>query len=234
MDVAIPLAPAASRIRRARPQCLRGRIPADIPVVEPVSDALPRQHPDTAEKRRKQRVFDDVLTGLFARQPREGAYHAHEPPPAPGMVEMVAPYPSYQLFTVLPIFEIRLTHTIEMKAASSAYSIRSWPCSSRSARIKSRFMIPILLERALGCRAVPVRPASIGVERALRPAARNLGNLGIDVVVDAVDAAADVLDRRYGDQRDEPGEKRVLDQVLTLLFADEALEQILHDCAPVV
>src|SRR5689334_11364098 len=113
-----------------------------------------------------------------------------------------------------------------MNAASNAYSIRSCPCSSLSACFNSRSIVrsssaPTLMPGGPG-------PPSIDRPGCCLGAARNGRHLRVDVLVDAVDALADALDRGNRDQRDEAGQKRVLNQVLAFIFPHEPLNQTLH------
>src|SRR5262249_55421063 len=75
-----------------------------------------------------------------------------------------------------------------------------------------------------------VHPHAMAFSEELRgaDARRNLGNGRVDVAVDRVQALTDAGDGRDRNQRDESGEQRVLDQILALLFPNEALEQCFH------
>src|SRR5262245_32528394 len=89
-----------------------------------------------------------------------------------------------------------------MNPARSAYSIRSWPSSSRIRRF-NRFFI-------------------------LGTGTRNGVDLAADVAVHAVDALTDLGDRSHRHQRDEPREERVFNQVLPFLFPNEPFHQSFH------
>src|SRR5262245_51706266 len=55
-----------------------------------------------------------------------------------------------------------------------------------------------------------------------------------DAVVGVVYRGAEVLETHDARQRDERDEKRVLDQVLALVFANEPSDEILHDSDPLL
>src|SRR5262249_33531164 len=63
-------------------------------------------------------------------------------------------------------------------------------------------------------------------------AAGNETNLGVDVLVHPVDPGADRRDGGDRDERDEPGEQRVLDQILPRLLANETSKYSLHSRPP--
>jgi hypothetical protein len=65
-------------------------------------------------------------------------------PEPDGIVLMVASYPKYQLSTVVPMLVIARIAINEMKPASIAYSIKSWPHSARSHPSIGRFIVALL------------------------------------------------------------------------------------------
>src|SRR5690348_7933203 len=102
---------------------------------------------------------------------------------------------------------MRLTQMIEMNAASMAYSIRSCPASSQNSCFSNAIIVGFLLPSDSPEARLPALmpggpgPPSIDSWPGLRRAARNRGDLGVDVVVNAVDARAHALDRGHRHQR---------------------------------
>src|SRR5690348_4741084 len=92
--------------------------------------------------------------------------------------------------------------TTPMSALNRAYSMMSWPDSSRTNR---RSACP--MDRTRG--KLRARPAG------------DSGDGGVVALIPAVHRPADVRDQSHADKRDETRQQRVLDQVLTFFAGYE-------------
>src|SRR6476620_5285437 len=122
--------------------------------------------------------------------------------------------------TFWPALVIASTQTSEMRPARRAYSIRSCPSSSATKRLNIVFR-SCLRKKKLRRenRWASMKPALPAV---LSNCRRHVGEQRRHLLTGSGD-------RQHADQRDQPREQRVFDEVLALILRDETTEQILHD-----
>src|SRR5688572_23695115 len=108
----------------------------------------------------------------------------------------------------------------EMPAARSAYSIRSCPSSSRTNRTNRAFIF-FSFRRLWAENHEPTAATN-------EPGLAGAADRRADLVVLAVQSAADCRDATQCRQRDTSRQKRVLDEVLPLILTNEPSQESLH------
>src|SRR6516164_9678315 len=106
---------------------------------------------------------------------------------------------------------------------NNAYSIRSWPCSSRASRVR-RWSISVTSNEGerTGRGPPDALLPSLGDQR------RHRGDVGGHLVVPSFQVGTRCCRTRRRDDRNERRQQRVLDEVLALIFPNKPNKQTLH------